>query len=105
MKSFSDLGIVTTRRFVGDKIKIEKIEGDEIVILDYEVRASKLSKENDPTWKGDRKECLYLQIEVGGQKRVLWGSYVYLIDQIQQVKPEDLPFKATIVNEHGYMFK
>ncbi|HAQ19602.1 MAG TPA: hypothetical protein DCR40_10285 [Prolixibacteraceae bacterium] len=105
MKSFSELGVTTNRRFVGDKIKIEKIEGAEIIVLDYEVRASKLSKENDPNWKGERKECLYLQIEVGGQKRVLWGSYMYLIDQISQVKPEDLPFKATIVNEHGYVFK
>lgn len=105
MKSFSDLGITTTRRFTGERIKIEKIEGDEIAVLDFDIRESKLSKENDPTWKGDRKECLYLQIEIGGQRRVIWGSYMYLIDQIRQVKPEDLPFKTTIVNEHGYVFK
>ena len=104
VKEFSELEITIDRRFSGDRIRIEKIEGDEIIILDYEIRESKISKENDPTWKGERKDCLYLQIEMNGQKRVLWGSYRFMIDQIKQVSREDLPFKTKIVNEHGYIF-
>ena len=105
MKVFSDLNVTINRRFAGDRIRIEKIEGDEIVVLDYEVRESKISKENDPSWTGELKDCLYLQLEVAGQKRVLWGSYKFLIDQIKQINIEDLPFKTKIINEHGYFFK
>ena len=56
---------------------------------------------------GSDGECiyLYLQIELNGQKRVLWGNYKFLIEQLKQVPAEALPFKATIVNEHGYMFR
>ena len=105
MKAFCDLNINIDRRFAGDRIRIEKIEGDEIIIHDFEIRESKISKENDPTWKGERKDCLYLQLEINGQKRVLWGSYRFLIDQIKQIFRDDLPFKTKIVNEHGYVFK
>lgn len=105
MKDFSELGVKLTRRFNGDRIKIEKIEGDEVIIIDYEIRESKLSKENDPNWSQDRKECLYLQLQIKGEYRVLWGSYKFLIDQIRQVSKEDLPFKAKIINDHGYVFR
>lgn len=104
MKEFSDLGVKLTRRFEGDRIRIEKLEGDEVIIKDYEIRESKLKKENDPNWKADN-ECLYLQIEINGQNRVLWGNYKFLIDQIRQVSKEDLPFKAKIINDHGYVFR
>jgi hypothetical protein len=105
MRAFSDLQIKINRRFQGDRIKIEKLEGDEIVIKDYEVRASKLKKENDPNWSGGRGECLYLQIERNGKEYVLWGNYKFLIEQIKQVPIESLPIKATIINEHGYIFR
>lgn len=105
MKAFSDLDVKLTRRFEGDRIRIEKLEGDEVIVKDYEIRASKLKKENDPNWKDGQNECLYLQLEVNGQNRVLWGNYKFLIDQIRQVNKEDLPFKAKVINDHGYIFK
>lgn len=105
MKQFSDLNIKLTKRFVGDRIKIEKVEGDEITIHDFEVRESKIDKKNDPEWNGEKGECLYLQLEVNDTMRVLWGSYKYLIDQVKQINKNDLPFKAKIINEHGYVFK
>ena len=105
MKEFGDLGVKLTRRFEGDRIRIEKIEGDEVIIKDFEIRASKLKKENDPNWKEGQGECLYLQLEIGGVDRILWGNYKYLIDQIKQVNREDLHFKTRVVNEHGYVFK
>lgn len=105
MKAFSDLDVKLTRRFEGDRIRIEKLEGDEVIVKDYEIRASKLKKENDPNWKDGKNECLYLQLEVNGQKRVLWGNYKFLIDQIRQVNKDDLPFKTKVINDHGYIFK
>ena len=105
MRAFSDLGVQLTRRFDGDRIRIEKVEGDEIVVLDYEIRQSKLKRENDPNWDGARGECVYIQIQHNGQRRVMWGNYKFLIDQLRQIPVEALPFTATIVNEHGYVFK
>lgn len=105
MKSFSDLGVTIDRRFSGDRIRIEKIEGDEIEVLDFEIRQSKLNKENDPEWDGTRKECLYLQVRHNNQVRMLWGSYRFLIEQLRQVNTSDLPFRAKIINEHGYVFQ
>jgi hypothetical protein len=104
MKCFKDLDVKLTRRFQGDRIRIEKIEGDEIIVKDFEIKKSKLKKENDPNFN-ENNECLYLQLEVMGQDRVLWGNYKFLIDQIRQVNKNDLPFVAKIVNDHGYMFK
>ena len=102
MKDFSSLGVQLARRFQGDRIRIEKIEGDEIIVKDYDVKASKMKKEAD-TDTGN--ECLYLQLEVQGDDRVLWGNYKFLINQIKQVSKDDLPFRARIVNDHGYVFK
>ena len=101
MKEFSEMGVQLTRRFTGDRIRIEKIEGDEIIIKDYDVKASKIKKENET----DKSECLYLQLEIKGEDRVLWGNYKYLIEQIKQIDKDSLPFKTKIVNEHGFVFK
>ena len=100
MKSFSDMGVKLKRRFEGDRIKIEKVEGDEIIIHDYEIRESKIKRDD-----GEVGRCLYLQIELRGKRYVMWGNYKYLIEQISQVNSDSIPFKATIVNEHGYVFK
>jgi len=104
MKAFSDLGVKLNRRFEGDRIRIEKIEGDEIILKDFEIRKSKLKPENDPKSECGC-ECLYLQIEHNNQTRVLWGNYKFLIEQLKQVTLEDLPLKTKIVNEHGYVLK
>lgn len=101
VKSFSDMGVKLKRRFDGDRIRIEKVEGDEIIILDFEIKESKYKKDGEDK----APSCLYLQIELKGKKYVMWGSYKYLAEQIAQVDRDNLPFKATIVNEHGYVFK
>lgn len=105
MRAFAELGVKLERRFEGERIRIEKVEGDPVIVLDFEIRQSKLKRENDPHWDGSRGECIYLQIELNGQKRVLWGNYKFLIEQLKQVSAGALPFQATIVNEHGYVFK
>lgn len=100
VKSFKDMGIKLNRRFEGDRIKIEKVEGDEIIILDFEIRPSRLKSGEEEAGR-----CLFLQIELRGKKHVMWGNYKYLIEQISMISLEELPFKTTIVNEHGYIFK
>lgn len=99
MKSFSDMGITITRTFTGDRVRINKIENLEIVVKDYKIQQSKIQNGKD------NGQCLYLHIELNGEDRVLWGNYKFLIEQISQIKKEDMPFKARIVNEHGYVFK
>lgn len=100
IKTFRDMNIKLNRRFEGDRIRIEKVEGDEIIVHDYEIRESKIKRED-----GEVGRCLYMQIELRGKRYVMWGNYKYLIEQISQVNSDSLPFKATIVNEHGYIFK
>jgi len=45
---------------------------------------------------------LMLQLEVDAEKRILFTGSDVLIGQIQHVKKEDYPFKATIVKEGEY---
>lgn len=99
MRNFSDLGVTITRTFTGDRIRINKVENLDIVVKDYKIQQSKIQNDKD------NGRCLYLHIELNGEDRVLWGNYKFLIEQISQIKKEDMPFKARIVNEHGYMFK
>lgn len=99
MRSFSDLGVTITRTFTGDRVRINKIENLEIVVKDYKIQQSKIQNGKD------NGQCLYLHIELNGEDRVLWGNYKFLIEQITQIDKESMPFKATIVNEHGYVFK
>lgn len=100
VKSFSDMGVKLKRRFEGDRIRIEKVEGDEIIVHDYEIRESKIKRDD-----GEVGRCLYMQIELRGKRYVMWGNYKYLIEQISQIDLSELPFKSTIVNDHGYVFK
>ncbi len=90
MKNFSDFGIEPeTKHFVGDKIKIDRILNREIIVHDYDVKMSKLpGKENT--------QCLYLQIELNGEKQVLFSGSKVLIDMIERVPEDDFPFTATI---------
>ena len=86
-----------------EKLLHNEMESNEIlfaiVVKDYKIQQSKFQNDKD------NGRCLYLHIELNGEDRVLWGNYKFLIEQISQIKKEDMPFKARIVNEHGYMFK
>ena len=85
MKRYSD--ITTARQpLTGDKIKIEKILGEEITVLAYEIKPS--------TQKEDTK-YLSLQIELENEKRILFTGSTVLMDQIENCK-DNLPFLATI---------
>lgn len=92
MKSFGEMGIkITSPNFTGDKIKIDRILNKEIVVHDYRIEDSKV--------KAGTK-CLTLQIEVSGSKHVLFTGAKFLIQTIEQVPRENLPFKTTIIKEN-----
>lgn len=89
MKSFKDMGIkVTSRAYIGESIKIERLLNKQITVLYHKIA--------DSTKKAGTK-CLYLQIELEGEKRVLFSGGQALIEAIQSIPAEDFPFTTTIV--------
>lgn len=92
MKRFSDFGIKpTTKSFSGEKIKIAKLLNKKIIVEDYKVEDSK--------YEGKGK-CLYLQIQVEGEQRVVFTSGKSLIEALDSVPEGGFPFEATIVEEN-----
>lgn len=95
MKTFSQLNIKPASKcFEGDKIKITRILGKEIVVHAYRIEDSKVFKE-----RGTGK-CLHLQISINGTMYVIFTSSSGLIDAIQQVSENEFPFLATIVEKN-----
>jgi hypothetical protein len=96
MNLFSDLGItVDSAPFGGEKIKINRIINKEIEVLDFELNESKYQA-------GKNRKCLKMQIRFEGELRVLFTGSTILIQTIQKVKKEMLPFITTIVEMNGY---
>lgn len=82
---------VTSRAFVGDSVKIERLLNREITIHHFKI--------TDSTKKAGTM-CLYLQLELDGQKRVLFTSAKALMEAIQKVPEDGFPFTATIVKQN-----
>ena len=96
MNTFQDFGIKTTlTHFVGDSIKISKILDKRIIVYAYKITTSKFTE------KGSGK-CLHLQIEFDNEKRVVFTSGVFLMDNIEKVPEDGFPFECTIkkINDH-----
>lgn len=92
MKNFKDLGIsVITKGFTGDKIKLNKILNKQIIVHDFKVSDSKFENSG---------KCLNLQIEVDGEKRVVFTRGSVLIKMLELANKNDFPFKATIVRDN-----
>jgi len=93
MKQFKDFGIKPlTKGLTGDKIKIERILNREITIHDYRVVDSKFEK--------GCKKCLHLQIEIGDTKHVVFTGSSILMETIQQISKDQMPFRTTIIREN-----
>lgn len=93
MNAFKDFQITSSRAaFTGDKIKIDRILNREIVVVAYKIETSKYEKGNG--------KCLHLQIEIGQTKHVVFTGSTGLMDQIEKVPRDKLPFKTTIVREN-----
>lgn len=94
MNSFSAFQIrIRDRAFVGDKIKISKIIGKEIVVHAFKIEDSKIFKD-----RGTGK-CLHMQISINGEKHILFTSAGGLIDAIQQIPEDGFPFTTIIIKE------
>jgi hypothetical protein len=92
MNEFKNFNIKPViENFTGDKIKIEKILNQEIIVSKYKIVPSK--------YEGSR---LDLQIEFKGEQRVAWTTAKYLIQTIEKIPDDCFPFKTTIVkvDEH-----
>lgn len=98
MKNFKDFNIQTsTHNLVGDKIKIDRVLNKEISVYDFRLEDSKYGDGNS--------KCLYLQIKVNDEMRLIFTSSKPLIDAVQQVPKTDFPFTTTIIKENErYIF-
>lgn len=89
---FKDLNITTTiNHFVGDKISINRVINKSIIIHEYKIEPSKF---ND--------QCLHLQIDVDGDKRVLFLGSKNLINTIEQIPKEKFPIETTIIKDNNF---
>lgn len=100
MNAFKDLGINThVENFAGDKVKISKILNRDIVITNYRIQPSKYPKNKSG-------KCLHLQIEIDGEKKVIFTGSDVLIHTMEQVKKESLPIACQIIQEgESFEFK
>lgn len=99
MKSFSDFKITVAKRFVGDKIKINRVLNIPVVVHNYKIDESKYKKNKSG-------KCLTLQIDYDNEQRILFTGSDILIEQIGQVNDDDMPFQTTIVkNGEGFEFR
>lgn len=92
MKKFSD--ICEEKILDGDKIKMDDVLNKEIEVLAYRITASRYSKNKNG-------ECLTLQIQDGGKKRVIFTGSDVLIEQLKKYESH-LPFTATIRKINKY---
>lgn len=93
MKTFKDLNIKTETNYLkGDKIKIARVLNKNILITGFKIQESRYPKNKSG-------KCLHLQIELEGEKRIIFTGSDVLISTMEQVKNEDLPIDTTIVQE------
>jgi len=93
MKTFKDFNITpSVDGFTGDKIKTDRILNRQIVVHDYKIEDSKYGEPG--------KKCLHLQISIGETKHVVFTGSKTLINLIQQVSKQDMPFKATVIKDN-----
>ena len=89
IKRFTDFAKETV--LDGDKIRMDDVINEEIIILDYNIKESKL-KDGD---------YLTLQISKSDKKHVIFTGSNVLIDQIEKYKDE-IPFVTTIRKINKY---
>lgn len=79
--------------FVGEKIQVQKLFNLSITVLAFKVEPSKQKKGT---------ELLTLQIEKGGEKRIVFTGSIVMIDQIRRVPEDKFPFVTTIKGDNDY---
>ena len=94
MNNFKDFDIkpkITS--FVGEKIAVQKLFNLPIVVLAFKTEPSK-HKEGT--------QLLTLQIEKGGEKRIVFTGSTILIQMIEKVPDNKFPFTTTIKGDNDY---
>lgn len=93
MRKFSELNVIVPETgFVGDKIKMDRILNREVDVLDYRIETSRYEKGNG--------KCLYLQIQIGDNKHVVFTGSSVLQRTIEQIPKNEMPFKTIIKKEN-----
>jgi hypothetical protein len=93
--SFRDMGvqIPESEALEGQKININKLFGREILVHRYTIKPSIIKESKNPL-------CLWMQISIDGNMRVVFSGSEYLQKMIKQIPyPEKFPFKTTIVRK------
>jgi len=96
MGNLASLGIKIERPFDGRKVKIDKVVGEKIEILDFRIL---------PSIKNDRMR-VDMQVLHNGEKLFICGSYQYLISVLEKVPRSELPLTdVVILQDRGYYFQ
>lgn len=91
MLAFKEMDIAPPAKGMeGEKIKVQYVLNIEIEVHRFEIKPSKQNAGED---------CLYLQIVHKQEKRVLFTGSKYLMDMIKKIKPDNFPFKTTIIKQ------
>lgn len=97
MNRFSQFNIKSpVKGFEGSKIKMARILNREIVVHAYRIEDSKVQAFKE---KGTGK-CLHLQISLENDMHVVFTSSSGLMETIQMVPDDKLPFTTIIVEEN-----
>ena len=86
-KRFSDFA-EEEKPIEGDKVKIESILNREILVTAYKVKKSKYAKNNS-------EQCLTVQFEVDGIKKIFFTGSCVLLDQLEKYGHE-MPFMTMV---------
>jgi hypothetical protein len=86
-KRFSEFA-TDDRPLAGEKVRIESILNQEILITGYRLTESKFSKSNSP-------KCLTVQFSQGEPQHVFFTGSSVLINQLEKYG-EEIPFLTTI---------
>lgn len=86
-KRFSDFA-TDDRPLAGDKVKLDNILNQEILITGYRLTESKYGRSNSP-------KCLTVQFEKKGKQQVFFTGSGVLINQLEKYQQE-IPFLATV---------
>lgn len=89
IKDFNDFGI-KSKNFTGEKISIDRILNEVIVIEAFKIEKSKYAD------KGNGKR-LDLQIKRGENQHVIFTGSMVMMDIILQLPADAFPFQAKIV--------
>jgi hypothetical protein len=94
MNNFKDFNILPkVSAFVGEKIQVQKLFNTTITVIAFKVEPSKQKKGT---------ELLTLQIEKGGEKRIVFTGSMVLLDQIRRVPENKFPFTTVIRGDNDY---